>query len=321
MSIAVCLLAYGFVVAVLAPPLLLRLTRSGAAPRFALAAWLSAIGSTVLSWAAALVALLVDIGHHQLYPLSRPVMDTCLAQLHDTAVGQLGTVAQAGLLTLAGLAGIAGLLLVTRLGRSLWNARRTTFTHARMARMAGRHSSELDAVVLDVDEPAAYCVAGKPHTVVVTRGVLAALDDHHLDAVLAHERAHLTGRHHLILALTRGLATVLPRITLFTIGAVEVARLLEMIADDAAALVHGRTTVLRALLTLSDISTGPAEALGATGIGLTSRVQRLAAPTDSGSRRRSRVTLGAATATATIASATAIGLAATGIALCLPISG
>ncbi|NNH75138.1 M56 family metallopeptidase [Nocardia uniformis] len=321
MSAAICLLAYGFAMAVLAPPLLRRLTESEAAPRFALAAWLSAIGSTALSWLAALVALIVDIAHHRLVSMQRPVMDTCMTELHDAAVGRYGGAEQAGLLILAGLSGVAGLFVIARLGRALWYARRTTFTHARMARIAGRHNGALDAVVLDVDEPAAYCVAGKQHTVVVTRGVLTALDDHHLDAVLAHERAHLSGRHHLLLALSRGLATVLPHVNLFTTGANEIARLLEMIADDAAARVHGRRTVLHALLTLSDISDGPTEALGATGIGLTSRVRRLADPTNTSTRRRSRLTLGAATVTAALTSVAALALAVVGLALCLPISG
>jgi Zn-dependent protease with chaperone function len=63
--------------------------------------------------------------------------------------------------------------------------------------------------------------------------------------VLAHERAHLVGRHHLLIAPTRGLATVLPRIDLFALGAIEMGRLVEMRADNAAARAHGRDTVLR----------------------------------------------------------------------------
>lgn len=319
MSIAICLLLYGFIVSALAPSILHRLARSGTAPRFALAAWLSAIGSTAFAWMAALTVLTVDLIHHQLYPMTRPVVDVCRTQLHDAAVGQYGAVARAGLFTLTGFAGVAALFLLTRLAHSLWQARRTTFRHARLARMAGRHNSELGAVVLDVDEPAAYCVAGKPHTVIITRGVLTALDDRHLDAVLAHERAHLDGRHHLLLALTRALATTL-RIRLFTTGAVEAARLLEVLADDAAARIHGRAAVLRALLTLADMRDGPAEAMGATGIGVKRRVARLATPTDRTARRRSRLTLGAATATATLTAAVALLLAVAGTAACLPLS-
>ncbi|MFI6866318.1 M56 family metallopeptidase [Nocardia sp. NPDC050406] len=320
MSVAVCLLVYGFIIAVLAPSALPRLARGGAAPRFALTAWLTALGSTVLAWVGALTTLTVDVVRHRVHHMSQAVMDDCVTQLHDAAVGQYGGATQVGLFILTGLAALASAFWFVRIGHSLWQARRTTFSHARMARIAGRHNSELGAVVLDVDHPAAYCVAGKPHTIVVTRGVLTALDDRHIDAVLAHERAHLDGRHHLLLALTRGLATALPRIRLFAVGAAEVARLLEILADDAAVRVHGRATVLRALLTVSDMSEGPAEAMGATGIGLTGRVARLAAPTDRTARRRSRLTLGAATATAALTAVAALLLAAAETAVCLPIS-
>ena len=49
-------------------------------------------------------------------------------------------------------------------------------------------------VVLDDPRPAAYCVAGRPAAIVVTSGALAVLDQPQLEAVLAHERAHLAQR-------------------------------------------------------------------------------------------------------------------------------
>lgn len=318
MSVAACLLLYGFAVAVLAPRLLRRAGQDGAAPRVALAAWLASMGSTVLAWTVAIAVLMLDIATHQISTVPQRLMDTCLVHLHDAVVGDYGLPIQTGLLLLAAFSTLAAVVLATRLGAALLRARRTTFEHAAMARLAGRHHPELDAVVLELDEPAAYCVAGKPHTVVVSRGVLTALADEHLEAVLSHERAHLTGRHHLILALTRGLATIMPRITLFTLGAAEVARLLEMIADDAAARIHGRGTVLEALLTLSGISTGPVGALGVAEVGLASRVQRLTTPADPAIRLRARLQLAGAAAAATLIPLTAFLTAAVGIAICEP---
>jgi len=52
--------------------------------------------------------------------------------------------------------------------------------------------------------------------------------------VVAHERAHLTGHHALIVTGLRGLAAVFPRLALFRQGLQHVSRLLEMCADDAA---------------------------------------------------------------------------------------
>jgi Zn-dependent protease with chaperone function len=112
---------------------------------------------------------------------------------------------------------------------------------------------------------------------VITRAALTTLNDAQLGAVLAHERAHLHGRHHLLLALTGALAKILPGSRLFTDGAAEIARLVEMCADDFAARRHGGDTVVDALVALT-IGTpkgaaAPAAALGAAGIGVADRVE------------------------------------------------
>ncbi|MFB7716395.1 MULTISPECIES: M56 family metallopeptidase [unclassified Nocardia] len=319
MSVAACLALYGFAVAVLAPRLLRLVEHGGATPRVALAAWLSAMASTVLAWTVALAILILDLATHRVSSAPHRFMDSCLVHLHDAVLGDYGLPVQTGLLLLSGFAALAAGLVAARLVRTLLKARRTTHEHARMARLAGRHHAGLDAVILEVDQPAAYCVAGKPHTVVVSRGVLSALEDDHLEAVLTHERAHLEGRHHLVLALTRGLATVMPRIELFTHGAAEVARLLEMIADDAAARIHGRGTVLQALLTLSGIADGPAGALGVAEVGLAVRVERLAEPAAPAQRTRARVTLTAAAGAAVLIPLAAVGVGVIGLVICPPV--
>ncbi|WP_405493681.1 M56 family metallopeptidase [Nocardia sp. NBC_00511] len=312
MSVAVCLLLYGFAVAVLAPRLLHRVSADGAAPHLALSAWLAAMGSTLLAWTVTLILFVIDLISHQIGTVPAHFMDSCLVHLHDAAVGRYGGPVQSGLLALSGFASLAGMVVAVRLIAALLRSRRRTLEHGRMARMAGRHNAELDAVVLEVDHPAAYCVAGKPHTVVVSRGVLTALDDEHLEAVLTHERAHLAGRHHLLLALTRGLATVLPRIDLFTVGATEVSRLLEMIADEAAADVHGRHIVHQALVTLSEI---PTESGLAAHPVLTSRIDRLTRP-HTPVALGTRLTATAAATTATLIPIAAIIAAFIGIEVC-----
>lgn len=320
MSVAACLLLYSFAAAVLVPRLLVRLTHAGAAPRLGVAAWLAAIGSVASSWAVATGFLAAELVRDWTQP-RQTVLSTCFAQLRAAATGRYGTIVQIGLLVLAGFTALAVAVLLGRLGRSLRRARAHTHQHARMARLAGAHDPALGAVVLDVPERAAYCVAGRPHTIVVTRGALAALDDRHLHAVLSHERAHLTGRHHLVLAITRGLAAILPRIGLFTRGAAEVARLLEMCADDAAARTHGRRTVLRALLTLAGAAPVPAGALGASSVGVLARAERLAAPPKPARRLRVRLLLSATAAVVTVGPLLVGGLTATGLALCGPMTG
>ncbi|MGX4732923.1 M56 family metallopeptidase [Kitasatospora griseola] len=54
--------------------------------------------------------------------------------------------------------------------------------------------------VLDDDRADAYALPGRPPRIVATTGMLAALSAPERAALLAHERAHLAGRHHLLLA-------------------------------------------------------------------------------------------------------------------------
>jgi Zn-dependent protease with chaperone function len=85
---------------------------------------------------------------------------------------------------------------------------------------------------------------------VLSSGALAVLDPDQLAAVLAHERAHLAGRHHLLISLTRALLASFPAVPLFTQGPGELARLAEMCADDVAARHAGRGTLVAALLAM-----------------------------------------------------------------------
>ncbi|GAA3845376.1 M56 family metallopeptidase [Amycolatopsis tucumanensis] len=320
MSVAACLLLYSFAVVVLGPGLLTRLTRTGVAPRLGVTVWLVAIGSVVASWAVAAGFLAGELVRDWTQP-GDTVVSACFAMLQQSALGRYGVLVQIGLLVLAAMAAAAVGRLAWRLARSLLRARACTHEHARMARLAGRHVAGLEAVVLDAPERAAYCVAGRPHTIVVTSAALDALDEPHLDAVLCHERAHLAGRHHLILAVVRGLAAILPRVELFTTGAAEVARLLEMCADDAAARTHGSRTLLGALLAMSDAAPILRGALGATGVGVLARAQRLAAPPGPAGRMRARLLLTALSALLVVGPLVTVLLTAAGFAMCDPLGG
>ena len=75
-------------------------------------------------------------------------------------------------------------VLLGRLGRSLLRSRASTHEHARMAPLAGRPDPALGAMVLEVPKRAVYCVAGRPHAIVVTPGGPDALDVRYLDAVV-----------------------------------------------------------------------------------------------------------------------------------------
>ncbi|MCE4944765.1 M56 family metallopeptidase [Streptomyces albulus] len=72
-------------------------------------------------------------------------------------------------------------------------------------RTADAHGLAGDLCVLPDPEPDAYALPGRPARVVVTAGMLRALPPAEREALFAHERAHLVGRHHLFL-LTAALA-------------------------------------------------------------------------------------------------------------------
>jgi Zn-dependent protease with chaperone function len=259
------------------PALLTRLTARGVSARLGLAAWPAAMASVLASVLVALQFLVRAAiagwpGFAQ--AVCRSVAGgSCTPAVYRNAVFEFAL----GLATIA--AALAAAVLAWRYGRNVQQGQRRTRAHAEVARITGRRLPGVSAaVVLDAEQRAAYCVPGRPATIVLTRGALEVLDSAQLTAVLAHERAHLAGRHHLLIALTRGLAASFPAVPLFTQGAAEVARLAEMCADDVAARHGGRPALIAALIAMGTGIAVPAAALAATGCAVTARVLRLLEP-------------------------------------------
>jgi Zn-dependent protease with chaperone function len=160
-------------------------------------------------------------------------------------------------------------------------AGRQALRHAQTARLAGHHEPDLGAVVVEHPQPAAYCVAGRCPTVIVTTGAVAALDSGQLDAVLAHERAHLAGRHHTLKALARIGCQVLPFVPLLRDAEAQVARLAELHADDSALHVATPRALATALIVLATpAQAAPAPALAAAATDAVQRIHRLLGPTE-----------------------------------------
>lgn len=168
-------------------------------------------------------------------------------------------------------------------------------------------------LVVDHDLAAAYCLPGRHKAVVVTSAALACLDEDQLAAVLAHERAHLRGRHDLVLASTAALADAFWFLPAFPAAAAEVARLVELRADDIAARTSDRLTLATALVRLAE-GAAPAGALGAGGATAIGRVRRMTRPAEPlGMLSSAALLIGAAVVVATpflVAAAPAIAAAA-----------
>lgn len=295
MNVAVCLLAYALSLTVLGPAVLSRVTRAGAAPRVAVGAWLAVMGSVVVG-AVAAVALFVSQAVASWGRIGS-VLTGCVAGLGMIVRGGHGQLVQVGVLALAAMSTLAVMTLGIRAALALHRMRRGGHDHGRAVRIATGETppGPGGTFVIDDDRRTVYCLAGRPHTIVITRAALDALDDAQLAAVLAHEHAHLRGRHHQVLALTGALSKLFPRVRLFTQGAGDVARLLEMRADDVAARRHSPDTVVDALVALSlptptFTPATPAAALSAAGLAVTQRVERLLFPPNGNAARIGLIT-------------------------------
>jgi len=284
MTAALALFGYALAVAWCLPAALARLTARGVSVRLGLAAWLVAMASALVSAGLGLQFLFRTLRAD--WPsltrlLCRSVAGSaCTPVVYRSGLYELGVAAAAILVTL--LAAVA----LWRYGWRIQRAQRSSREHAEAALITGRPLPGTGAVVLDDPRPAAYCVPGRPGrraAIVLTSGALAVLDAGQLAAVLAHERAHLAGRHHAVVLLTRGLAAALPGVPLFTRGAAEVARLAEMSADDTAARAAGRGALVAALLAIATGAAVPALALPRAGLAAASyavraRVERMLTP-------------------------------------------
>jgi Zn-dependent protease with chaperone function len=305
----VLLFGYALAVAWWAPALLTRLTCRGVSARLGLAAWLTAMASTLASAAAALEFLVraaVADWNRLAEMLCRAVAgQTCTATVYQSAGYEFGL----GAIAIA--AGLAAAVAAWRYGRNLQRAQQQTREHADLVRITGhRLPGDERALVLDAPLPLAYCLAGRPATIVVTSRALDLLDPPQLASVLAHERAHLAGRHHLLIALTRGLAAVFPAVPLFARGTGNVTRLAEMCADDVAARRSGRGTLVTALLAMATGAATPARALGASACAVAARLQRLTEDPGHGHHARYAVALSAAIALLALAPVLVTGFAA-----------
>jgi Zn-dependent protease with chaperone function len=101
----------------------------------------------------------------------------------------------------------------------------------------GEHTRKdgFELVVLPIDEFVAYSVNGPTAQVVVSRGLVAIVDDDELAAVIRHERAHATLRHDRLLVLIAAIERALRWIPPVRAATHTVRDALERWADEIAA--------------------------------------------------------------------------------------
>ena len=167
-------------------------------------------------------------------------------------------------------AGAASLPLLVAMGASLIQSRRRIRTSTTGVRV------DTELLVLPTPEPVAYAVPGHPGHIVVSAGMLRALDDDERRVLLAHERAHLRHQHHRYVRLADLSASLAPFLAPL---ATRVRFATERWADEeAASEVGDRRLVARALAHAALESAAlPAPEMAFRGLGVPARVEALLA--------------------------------------------
>ena len=249
------------------------------APGLGLAAWYAVLATLLSSAAGAVLSLFVHL------PSTRAMVCAWWAWCVNALTGVMGPAARllawAVVAVLAVVGVRAGMAAVRTVGAGLRRHRE----QVALLGLIGRRDEGLGAVVVDDPRPAAYALPGRSGAVVVTSGAVEGLPPTQLAAVLAHERAHTTGRHHLLVQAVRLLAAAFPAVAVFTLARIQVDRLVEMRADDVATRRHAGIDLARALVACAEAAAAgearvaaPVGTVAVTGGDALERVQRLLSP-------------------------------------------
>lgn len=158
------------------------------------------------------------------------------AFVSDLAAGRLPV--DANFLQMFALAGaiLLGAHLLLNLVRTVWRSERQRRHHVQLLRLLSDPIPERPGTrVIDHSTPVAYCLPGAPRaTTVLSAGLLELLSDEELAAVVAHERAHVSQHHHVLLVAFSAWRSALPWFPIATRAHEAVGMLIELLADDQA---------------------------------------------------------------------------------------
>lgn len=148
-------------------------------------------------------------------------------------------------------------------------------TYARIKGQRRRHRDLLNllsspsrtnpsTLVIKHPAPVAYCLPGGARSVtVLSDGLMGLLSEDELRAVLLHERAHLSQRHHLLLWAFAAWRAALPWLPTSRLAQRAVNELIEMLADDEAVKEVDQETLVGAIAIVATGSHGPSVSQGA----------------------------------------------------------
>lgn len=132
-----------------------------------------------------------------------------------------------------------------------------------LALLASPSADGTGTMVISHDSPVAYCLPGGARSVtVLSDGLMAALEPAELRAVLIHENAHLSQRHHLLLWAFAAWRQALPWLPTTRLAQESVNALIEMLADDVALRTESKATLIKAI---AIVASGPSGSMAAAG--------------------------------------------------------
>ncbi|MFJ3658740.1 M56 family metallopeptidase [Streptomyces nigra] len=270
MNAAPVLVVYTATVGLVAPHLLLRAGWPHRAPALAAVAWHAlavsfSIGVALSAYNLAMPAEhlhagLVGLMHSCGFDVGAPKPDPVTA--HRLAVG---------------LPAAVGIALAGGFAFHTMRARRARTEHREALDLVGRRSARLSATVLPYDIPTAYCLPGRHPRIVISDAAVRELTPEQLGAVLEHEQAHISGRHHLALAAVEAFHSVFRWLPLARLAREQTALLLEMIADDRALRGHSREALATAMYEMA-AARAPKGGLAAGGHTVLIRLKRVLGP-------------------------------------------
>jgi Zn-dependent protease with chaperone function len=239
MTVALGLIAGAVLVAVLGPCYLRAAVTPRVRPSVALTGWMASV--VIVVGAATAGATLLLVPHNEsadgVIGMTRSCINVPPGGPNWQHVLRLGAAALVfgALLRVAFVA--AGLSCVDRMRRR---------EHLSALMVLTRAEPGSPVLWLDQATPVAYSLGGRRGSIVATTGV-SRMPPAEREAILQHERAHLRGRHHILVLMVEILARALPFVPLFRAAPPAVRVLVELAADAAAARACGAGPVLAAL--------------------------------------------------------------------------
>ena len=229
LAASIALAALALILAWPVPMALARARWTGQAPATALVVW----QAVALAGGLSMIGALLSYG---LAPYGDSLVHGLVGFLASLTAGTLPTGAEFSQMFALSGAILLGAHLLLNLGLTFSRAELSRRRHRQLVDLLSSPIPERPGTrLIEHEAPVAYCLPGTTQSItVLSAGLVQLLDSEQLRAVIAHERAHATQRHDILLLAFRAWRGALPWFPIATRAEAAVAVLVEMLADDWA---------------------------------------------------------------------------------------